>query len=1486
MGVVDIIVFQKRTALDENYIFARLRKRFLYMIQPLNVLTAACLCLVSFSTLAQVAEPLIIPESARTQRSVCAGLGMDAGSIFSIAALGAQSNDIDNDAIVLCFGDQILINHSGDADLRDDPDGSTRPGVGYAFYSCPPTIPGPELNDLTGDACLTDMPVPANGVWVARGNPEGDVVFHNNGSIQTQFFNGAAGMLYFAPITITNFDATPPAFDAGGNCLHVSTGEAFSVIYLNDIRLVNFSTPDNSSLSGMFSLSGGYPEYDPLVNYGVTLIKIDDPAVQGIIDASITHGGTTTFSVPEPGTYTLSVTDPKGCTKDFVVNVPNVDPVQLCLGDSAVIPETNFCMPVTVSNFNNVLSVALTIGWDPSVIEFIGVSNVNPTLGSSNIGFDENRKDEGILPVLFFEQNLMKISLPDSAILFEVCFTVIGPPGSRTSVEFLNNPTSISVTDDNMDLGVILKPGSVVVSNPSIPTLFYTACANASGNLIFTMRVFGGADPYTYEIISSSGNPYDSGTIPGGVITGYPDLPPDIYNIIITDGTGASVPKTLDLRSINPLQIDTTVTDPSCMGVNDGSIEINALMGGTAPYGIAWTGAGLTRYGTNLLDDLPAGNYNLLVRDVHGCSDTLDFVLQESTLQIREDSKTLPECLGMPTGEIAVSVIGGNAASYQFIWQNAAGQQIRNANTGSSDRLQNIPAGTYFIQVSDGFCDVRDTITLGVLKTMQLQVDSIRLPSCAGDSDAYIGISVSIPINKQGPVFAWSTDAQTVVTSNDTVSIATMVRPGNHSVTISDGACQVDTTFTITDPRPVDLNTQLLRQPPYLVQPDCPDGTNGKIDLGFADLVIGGTPLSGTPYHFRWYDLNNGNNTWLNPSRNFSQIRDLSAGFYGVYVEDANGCSDSTVFELVAGPNVVITLDQENICRGDSVAQLTVSGDLTGNTLMWSTGAATPTISNLKEGVYWVSVTETSASGTCTVVDTVQIIDPVVPVNVILPMQFSPRSLCNEPDSGIIFNLQIDYPGPKSYIWPTLNDTVTTIPFISVNNSGNYPFTVIDRTTGCIIYDSMVVATFPEKISIDIDSISVNCYGDNNGEIEVTAAGRSGLFNFTWESGFVNTNATSSMAQNLMAGIYRVTVTEATDTACSVPLTINIAQPDTLTLAVDSAFTQDVRCFGEGNGQIGLLWQGGNQDAAPGIVWSAGGVTNTLSATGLDAGTYDIVLTDSKGCTGMVSVTLSEPPQLFASVPVPDDPVCNGFQTLITVASASGGTGSNYTFSVDNGPTQMIGNEIPVYAGDHVVTVFDEHGCRLDTMLTITDPDAIDVDLGPDLSVALGDSIRLNALVNGPSTIDSYIWTPSDLLSCNNCDGPFARPFEDQLFELTVVDINGCEGQDQIRVSVDKARLIYIPNGFTPNGDGVNDRWQVYSGPGVRQILGTHVFDRWGNLVFESGQEPAPMGFGSNGWDGRTHTRLMNPGVYVYMVQVEFIDGRIFTYRGDVTMAH
>ena len=1456
------------------------------MIRPFNVIATAWLAMLSVVCMAQNAEILSVPDAQRTQRSVC-GFDMDAGTILSISSLGAQSNSIDNDPIVLCFGDQIYINHAGDATLTGDPDPTTDPGIGYAYYSCAPTITGQERDNITAmEPCLVDVPAPVEGIWVARGNAEGDIVFHNNGQLQNQFFGGAAGVMWFAPITIANFEATPPTFD-DGSCLHVSTDEAFSVLFLNEISLVDFSTPDDMSLSGMFTLAGGYSEFDGS-NYTVTLTKLEDPSVTGIVDAMVAHDGTTTFSVPEAGLYTLRVTDATGCTTEFIVSVPNQDPVNLCLSDTAVMPENNFCMPITVGDFNNILSVAFTIGWDPSIIEFLGVSNIHPTLGS-NAGLDESRGSEGLLTFLFFELSLNTISLPDSAVLFEICYTVVGPPGSRTEIKFVNDPTNINVTDDVADLAVQIKHGSVVVTNPTTPTLVYGACANATGGVDLQLQVYGGNDPYIYDMnISSSGADYDDGAISGGGPTILVDVPKDVYDIVITDGAGTmTFVSGLDL-TVDQIVIDTLTFDPTCMGSDDGKIEIVDITGGDGDYHTTWFGPGFTRYGTVILDNLVAGAYTLLITDGNGCADTTTFDLEDGALAV-DINKMPPVCSGQE-GSVTLEVVGNPAGDFTWTWSDSSGN-TRTVLAPSPMTFSNLMPGDYYLTLSNGLCSIEDTISLGALKTLSIDIDpsTTTSTSCNGDRDGRIEVFASADINQSAFSFFWdqTTMDSGIVTIEAAMnhSFVTGLPGGTYSLRVVDlQGCEVSETFIVADPQPLEVDPQKLQR--FIGQPSCPDGQDGRIDLGFAESVIGGTafnPPMGA-YLFRWYDVSEGRDSFINRS---SRITDLPAGEYSVYVEDAKGCSDSTVFTLASGPSIFTVLDQENVCRGDSVAQLTVSGDLAGNTILWSTGETTETISNLKQGVYTVSVTETSAMGNCTVVDSVQIIDPLVDVEIIRPMQFSPRSNCSEPDSGIIFNHMTNYSGPTDYVWTTLNDTITSGPFISVSQNGVYTFEVIDRVTGCIIYDSLVNAQFPEQVSVNVDTTNVSCNGDGNGSIVVSASGRGGLFDFAWSTGDSDLGVSSSMIQDLNPGSYDITVTEATDTSCTVPLTLQIREPEVLTLSLDSTLTQDIRCFGDTDGQIGLIWEGGNQDAAPTIVWSAGGASNTLSAANLAAGTYDIVLTDSKGCTGMFTHTIMEPPALQGNVPAPTEPICNGFQTVIMVENVSGGSGSDYAFSVDNGPTQSLTAEVPVFAGDHLVTIFDGKGCKIDTMIFIAEPSSIDVDLGMDLSVALGDSIQINPTVNGPSPINTYIWTPVESLSCADCADPFAHPFESQQFELTVIDANGCEGTDEILVQVDKARLVFIPNGFTPNNDGVNDLWQVYSGPGVRRILGVRVFDRWGNIVFgNDNEEFVSRDFPSSGWDGRYNGTLLNPGVYAYLVEIEFIDGRIFTYRGDVTMVH
>ncbi len=115
-------------------------------------------------------------------------------------------------------------------------------------------------------------------------------------------------------------------------------------------------------------------------------------------------------------------------------------------------------------------------------------------------------------------------------------------------------------------------------------------------------------------------------------------------------------------------------------------------------------------------------------------------------------------------------------------------------------------------------------------------------------------------------------------------------------------------------------------------------------------------------------------------------------------------------------------------------------------------------------------------------------------------------------------------------------------------------------------------------------------------------------------------------------------------------------------------------------------------------------------------------------------------------------------------------------------------------------------------------------------------------------------------------------------------DVNGCTGSDEIIVDVDRNRNVFIPNVFSPNQDGTNDEFQVFLGPGVRKINYIQVYDRWGGLHFNVKDIPAsaaPL----TGWNGiSANGKKMNVGVYVYLVEVEFVDDKILLYRGDVTL--
>ena len=116
--------------------------------------------------------------------------------------------------------------------------------------------------------------------------------------------------------------------------------------------------------------------------------------------------------------------------------------------------------------------------------------------------------------------------------------------------------------------------------------------------------------------------------------------------------------------------------------------------------------------------------------------------------------------------------------------------------------------------------------------------------------------------------------------------------------------------------------------------------------------------------------------------------------------------------------------------------------------------------------------------------------------------------------------------------------------------------------------------------------------------------------------------------------------------------------------------------------------------------------------------------------------------------------------------------------------------------------------------------------------------------------------------------------------------IRDSSGTAQIVIDVDKNRNVFIPNVFSPNGDGSNDVFKPFIGAGVESVNSFKVFDRWGEIVYERPNDAPPLNNDSSidGWDGTFNGRRMNPGVFVYLIEVAFVDGLTLLYRGDVTI--
>jgi len=1073
------------------------------------------------------------------------------------------------------------------------------------------------------------------------------------------------------------------------------------------------------------------------------------------------------------GSYTVTITDNAGCTDVSSYNVgepavltinPSVTDVA-CFGDATGVIESN------VSGGTAPYSYSWSTGATSADISSLAAGTYNLTVTDNN-GCSTTINNITVAQPAAALSKLSDSQTNPSCASYndgEVTITMQGGTGpysyswsngdnTATASNLTAGMHTVTVTDNNgctyFETFTLTDPPSIVVT----PATTEPSCNGAADGEI-TVSASNGTAPYVYNW-----NTGDSGPTINGLVAGT-------YTVTVTDqnGAGCTVVETITLGQPSVLNDNATVNDISCNGANDGSISL-AVTGGTGPYTYNWSNGATT----NNISGLSAGPYSVTIEDDNGCSIVRNFTIVDPPAIGVSHTQVDILCKGALTGEIDITPSGGTAP-YTYSWSNGS----------TAQDLVNVAAGSYTVTVTDDEgCSVGLTVTLTepatVMNLSGVETDG----TCAGSNNGSINLTVS---GGTGPyTYLWNTGA----TSEDISGLA----PGIYSVSVEDsGGCIKSIDFTISEPSPISVSETLTNV-------TCNGAADGTISLS----VGGGTG----PYTYSWADdisivtkdrtgLGPGNYTLtvedasgclyvesfnitepailsstatqLNVScfgestgsinlsisggttpytfswSNGALTEDLSnipAGNYSVTITDAKGCTDTQSFTIIqpASALSVSSSVSQITCNGaaDGIINLTVSGGSAPYSFNWSHGSTLEDLSNLSAGTYTVTVTDNNG---CTFTDSFTITDPpVLTLNEVVT-----DIDCNGAANGEIDITVGGGEGPYTFAW----SNGATTEDVSNLGPGSYSVTVTDAR-GCTINDSYTISQ-PTALGFSYTSVDVSCFGFSDGSIDITVTGGTAPYDYSWSGGEITEDIGS-----LAAGNYTVTVTDFN--GCTINQTITIAQP--VAPLSDTGVANDISCFGGSDGSIQLNPTGGTAPYT--YSWSNGATTKDIS--GLTDGSYQVTITDDKGCSITETFTINMPPAMLASG-TQTNILCNGDATGSIDLTVSGGT-APYSYAWSNGATsQDLTN---IVAGNYQVTISDASGCSLVRNFTITQP----------LALLIGENVEdvscfgvsdgfIDLSVSGGIAPYTYAWsngaTTQDLFNISGGN-----------YSVTITDGNGC----------------------------------------------------------------------------------------------------------------
>ncbi|MEZ4943581.1 MAG: gliding motility-associated C-terminal domain-containing protein [Saprospiraceae bacterium] len=1210
----------------------------------------------------------------------------------------------------------------------------------------------------------------------------------------------------------------------------------------------------------------------------------------------------------------------------FVVTAPPPPDAVTFHADTIEVPENEIgCVQVRVKNFEDVISIQFGMTYDANIISFDHFEFGGNPLTLSNANF--NATIPGEIKFTWFDQQAVGLDLPDSSLIFSVCFEAIGDTGTMSPLTFTSLPGfAVEVVKEPQgEVIPALLNGKVIITGFVDPGLELQATpANCFGSSTGSISaVLNPASlPMTYTWSGTGINP--PVTTNDSTMTG---LVAGTYSVTLTVANGATFTATVTLPQPPQLSIQqATPTNTSCFNGQDGAITI-APTGGTSPYtSYAWAGPQYTNTTTTpSISGIKAGNYTVTVTDSNGCtfvSNPPIQVGQPGDINVAPSLVTVSPvtCFGLTNGTIALPTPGGGTSPFGYAW---AGP---NGYTASTKSITGLAGGQYTVTITDNNSCTKSfqfTVTAPALPLTVSQNGMVTDVTCFGYNNGQACVQVSGGTMPYVP--SWrlnSPNGQVIATGPCPNNLV----PGNYVVVVTDNnncTAVIATQIEVDGPtEPIEINEDV----DHVL---CADDGNGVITLNPA----GG---NGAPFTVNWSNGQTG-----------TQLTNLDGGSYTPTVTDAAGCTIDFNPIPVNEPTAITvdaaTTPQDGMTPGSITIQ--VGGGVSPYSYAWTgPNGFTSSMQNLAAvgfGIYNLTVTD--ANG-CTHVMQVE----VETTNIVAGTTATATPSCNDdgtitfyipPGAVPVVSILIDgntyivdndtftvYNLPSGIYQPTISDgagnshtmdpisvgqlaqalvgdsktnpfddlmngSITLTPIPSNSNltyqwahgpmtntlmnldSGTYVVTITNLASGCTSVNTYtLVRTYQPFVCQEVDVTPASCPNTADGAIKMFVTGADGP-NYTYQwSGPNGFSATTRDITGLYPGAYTLTVIDESLSShlCQVVQVSSLSNL-TITNVNETSNYNGFQVSGTSvcNGKATVVYTGNSGTVS--VLWSSGGTGFTDDK--LCGGTYSVTLTDALGCTAVWVDSLTVPQSIIGTAEIASnyngyDISCFGECDGRANISAVGGV-APYKITWPSGqvdqnlPVGGISQANQLCGGDYQVTITDANGVSAVSTVTVLEPEPLEVEF-EDTPPTSFSACNAEVLAFAPVGVGDISYTWSTSNGLTG-DGPLAENLcAGSYITYVIEDDNGCTAIGRHLVPYPEDGCLQVRPVITPaQADGNNDYTLITC---IESFPNNtfEVYNRWGQLVYQT----TGYNNGDRRWEGLTASgQLLPDGVYFFVLK-------------------